>query len=118
MATSVMFMLVADLPARGQERIACSERPASHDYWSWREIEGRRCWFVGHRTMPKAQLYWRRGDDGRNSERAARTPDHVRITDRVNPVRSDRVPTQAVREPTVLMPYPPVGDTFPRRWRN
>jgi hypothetical protein len=27
-------------------------------YWSWREIDGRRCWYRGKPGKPKAELYW------------------------------------------------------------
>jgi hypothetical protein len=27
-------------------------------YWSWREIEGRRCWYKGHRRIDKKLLSW------------------------------------------------------------
>jgi hypothetical protein len=27
-------------------------------YWSWRLIDGRRCWYVGKPNKPKTQLHW------------------------------------------------------------
>ena len=38
--------------------IECRERPATREYWSWREIDGRRCWFKGHHSLPKKLLSW------------------------------------------------------------
>lgn len=64
----VALTLVAD-KALPRERIVCSERPASSKYWSWREIDGRRCWFEGHRSMPKEMLYWRAHDVERTPDR-------------------------------------------------
>ena len=40
------------------ETIECRERPETHEYWSWREIDGRRCWFKGHRSISKKLLSW------------------------------------------------------------
>jgi hypothetical protein len=110
MAASFAFMLIADLPAHGQERTACSERPISREYWSWREIEGRRCWFVGRATMPKSMLYWRQPDARAPTPRVA---DSVRIDDRARAVRSDNG-AQPVTEPK---PMRAAVDLFPRVWR-
>ena len=38
--------------------IECRERPETREYWSWREIDGRRCWFKGHHSLPKKLLSW------------------------------------------------------------
>jgi hypothetical protein len=40
------------------ETIECRERPETREYWSWREIDGRRCWFKGHRSISKKLLSW------------------------------------------------------------
>ena len=40
------------------EAIECREKPETREYWSWREIDGRRCWFKGHRSLPKKLLSW------------------------------------------------------------
>lgn len=29
-----------------------------HHGWSWREIDGRRCWYPGHRGYSKTRLHW------------------------------------------------------------
>ena len=39
--------------------IECRARPGDRNsYWSYREIDGRRCWYRGHRRMAKSQLHW------------------------------------------------------------
>lgn len=103
MAASVAFILVAELPTHGQqERIACSERPLStREYWSWREIEGRRCWFVGRATMPKSMLFWRRND-----ERAGGVDHSGGVPERRVPVRNTNAHTLAL------------SDDFSRRWQT
>jgi hypothetical protein len=35
-----------------------STKPPDREWWSWREIEGRRCWYRGARNKPKAELRW------------------------------------------------------------
>jgi hypothetical protein len=44
--------------AKAETIIECRERPETREYWSWREIDGRRCWFKGHRSLPKKLLSW------------------------------------------------------------
>ena len=58
-AALVSFVAIAPPePAAAQEAIECRARPESREYWSWREIEGRRCWFKGHRRIDKKLLSW------------------------------------------------------------
>jgi hypothetical protein len=34
-------------------------RPSSaHGYWSWRLIDGRKCWYLGKTMISKSQLQW------------------------------------------------------------
>src|SRR6516162_6481408 len=34
-------------------------------HWSWREIDGRRCWFKSHGAMPpKSELRWAKEETG------------------------------------------------------
>jgi len=48
--------LSADIPEG--ERVRCRDTPGDGSYWSWREINGRRCWYRGNAGKPKAELYW------------------------------------------------------------
>jgi hypothetical protein len=38
--------------------VECRERPDRTTYWSYRIIDGDRCWYKGHRVISKSQLYW------------------------------------------------------------
>jgi hypothetical protein len=43
--------------------IRCQDAPGSAQpavYWSWREVEGKRCWFISVRgaTPPKSAFTW------------------------------------------------------------
>ena len=46
------------VPTAKAETIECRERPETREYWSWREIDGRRCWYKGHRSISKKLLSW------------------------------------------------------------
>jgi hypothetical protein len=36
----------------------CQERAGSGGWWSWREIDGRRCWYQGKVVKEKSELSW------------------------------------------------------------
>ena len=37
---------------------SCSVGPASRGYWSWRMIDGRKCWYEGKPMLSKSMLVW------------------------------------------------------------
>jgi hypothetical protein len=61
---SVLLLLYAydQAYAGGEERgarIACrAERGSDRTHWAWREIDGRRCWYIGYPNKPKHELHW------------------------------------------------------------
>jgi hypothetical protein len=50
-------MILAALPAFA---IDCHVAPPGErsGKWSWRQIDGRQCWYQGERGMPKSELRW------------------------------------------------------------
>jgi hypothetical protein len=36
----------------------CSGAPASRGHWSWRLIDGRKCWYAGKAVIAKSSLRW------------------------------------------------------------
>jgi len=40
--------------------IPCQTGKTGDAYWSWREIDGRRCWYQGRPGKAKDQLYWQK----------------------------------------------------------
>ena len=51
-ALSIMGMAAA------QATRACSTAAVSHGYWSWRLIDGRKCWYEGRPGLSKSLLAW------------------------------------------------------------
>jgi hypothetical protein len=43
-----------------QQRVACSSQKNGGGYWSWREVDGRRCWYPGRAGKSKTELHWSR----------------------------------------------------------
>jgi len=45
--------------AEAQAKQSCSVAPPSgHGYWSWRLIDGRKCWYEGKPMLSKSMLEW------------------------------------------------------------
>jgi hypothetical protein len=38
--------------------LECRSRPEDKTYWSWRLIDGRKCWYRGSARIDKRQLQW------------------------------------------------------------
>lgn len=51
-ALSIMGMAAA------QAKQACSTAAPPHGYWSWRLIDGRKCWYEGRPGLSKSLLEW------------------------------------------------------------
>jgi hypothetical protein len=38
--------------------VPCHSSKDGDGYWSWREVDGRRCWYPGRPGKPKTELFW------------------------------------------------------------
>jgi hypothetical protein len=72
-----LVVLAADL-GRGGDAVACSAAPGRDAYWSWREIDGRRCYYAGRPGKPKTELYWRSVGPSRAAPVRAGQPEAAR----------------------------------------
>jgi len=84
--------------------IECRSSPPkpAKEYWAWREIDGRQCWYAGKPGMDKAKLHW-------NSEATVR-PRQAAPSDgvRARPIPADPVPAEPPpAEPILPAPEPP-----------
>jgi len=55
-----------------------TERGDRHLYWSWRQIDGRRCWYAGPPGVSKAALHWARLHPREEERPRARRRQHPR----------------------------------------
>jgi hypothetical protein len=74
-----------------QAMTACREAPAGKTYWSWREIDGRRCYYEGRITLPKSELHW--GDAPAKSRAIA--PESTTRSERANRAESTMIRERA-----------------------
>jgi len=88
------MLLAADLPV---PIVECHAEKGYGSGWSWREIDGRRCWYIGPRDKPKSELRW-----------------HPRP---FVPPRRERVPVKIESDsPRPDGPPPAEPGAFDRRW--
>lgn len=89
------YLLTADTPSS----VTDCHRDKSNDgsYWSWRVIDGAKCWYRGRPGRPKTELHWTVVDDTPSSSVAER--------DRVYPDH-DPAPAAAASPAAVATPEP------------
>lgn len=58
-AASVAAFLLIGLPTAHAKQcsVAMPSNPQGH-WWSWRVIDGRKCWYEGRAMIPKSLLQW------------------------------------------------------------
>jgi hypothetical protein len=111
MPSMALAGLLAALPifviATAEAKQTCSATAGAGSYWSWRLIDGRKCWYEGKPMLSKAQLEW--------PAEAARAPARTEEADAEPPSlrteqRGDPMDAQAKmqNEPT----------TFEALWRS
>jgi hypothetical protein len=71
-------VMLADV-SHGRDVMECSAMrgPTNAAYWAWRDVDGRKCWYVGRPGKPKSELYWGRTIPPDTSVRAKRPQDAV-----------------------------------------
>lgn len=62
------YLLTADTPSSATD--CHSDKSNDSSYWSWRVIDGRKCWYRGRPGRPKTELRWQSVDDSAPSSAA------------------------------------------------
>jgi hypothetical protein len=98
--TTFPFISISTAQAKQQ----CSAAPSDqHGYWSWRMIDGRKCWYEGKPMLSKSLLEW-------PAQISAQPDSRVGPTGPVSEKRGDPLEAQALE----LAP----SDTFDALWRE
>jgi hypothetical protein len=92
------FATVEISPAQAKQKCTGTRPSDPHRYWSWRLIDGRKCWYEGKPMLSKSSLEW--------PARASAQPksDGERASVLGNPLDSQAWATND-------------SDTFETRWR-
>jgi hypothetical protein len=107
-STVFFAVCIATLPfiatSTAQTKQQCrAAAPSDHGYWSWRIIDGRKCWYEGKPMLSKSLLEW----PAQTPERPASSTE---LSSAVAEKRSDPLDAQAwERAPS---------DTFEALWRE
>jgi hypothetical protein len=90
--------------------IECQARKPSkaREWWSFREIEGRNCWYAGRPGKPKSELYWPSKSSPRSVEREEQKPLEG----------PPQVPSEGPAPPniSILRVIPTTSSSFEDRW--
>jgi hypothetical protein len=56
-AISLFYLIMSSVVANATE---CQSRAGdtSESRWTWRMVDGRKCWYKGSRRLPKSSLHW------------------------------------------------------------
>jgi len=105
------------MPAPGMVECETQKPPSAREYWSWREVMGKKCWYQGYPGKPKAQLFW-----PAVHEEPAPTPRQPTIKlIKTRPVNQPPVPVEPqleTREPESTTPLNlPAPGSFEDRWQ-
>jgi hypothetical protein len=55
---SVTLLSIPMTTALAKQQCSSSIASNPHGYWSWRIIDGRKCWYEGKPMLPKSSLEW------------------------------------------------------------
>jgi hypothetical protein len=111
LSSILLAAFVAGLVIAGavEAKQQCSVSAAKQGYWSWRMIDGRKCWYEGKPMLSKAMLEW-------TAESAAQPDIKADTTAGVAP--ESRYP-ESHGDPMDAQAYAPaVSPTFEALWRD
>jgi len=73
-ALIAMLFSMSMTAAFAKQQCSASMPPNTHGYWSWRLIEGRKCWYEGKPMLAKSSLEWSAQAQSNSDEKVAETP--------------------------------------------
>lgn len=96
-------------------------------WWSYRIIEGRKCWYEGKPGLSKNLLGWAEKDSAEASPKVSPRPSRKEVADAVSAKRRDPLDAQAWSPKEAVQPWVPeepvqarapnyVPDTFEALW--
>jgi hypothetical protein len=57
-ALTVILFSMPNATALAKQQCSASVPSDPHGYWSWRIIDGRKCWYLGKPMLSKSSLEW------------------------------------------------------------
>jgi hypothetical protein len=100
-AASIATLLLIGLPAQAKQCSAARPSNPHGQWWSWRSIDGRKCWYEGRAMIPKSSLQW--AAQASAQSKAGATPKSVQ--------------PETANDPLDSQASVPDADSFESRWR-
>jgi len=99
------------MPAsRAKQQCSTAMPPDPHGYWSWRLIDGRKCWYEGKPMLAKSSLEW--------PDEASAKADSIERNTGVVPEKPANPFDSQAWAPASQAVAPEVLPTFEARWRD
>jgi hypothetical protein len=58
-ARTTLALIILVIASDAVTALECyASAPRDHQHWSWRQIDGRRCWYAGPPGVSKSKLRW------------------------------------------------------------
>lgn len=101
----------------------CSVSTGKHGYWSWRMIDGRKCWYEGKPMLSRAMLEWpaeRAAQPDIRADTKSAAPESRRTESRrAESQRSESRRPESHGDPMDAQAYAPAdSSTFEALWRD
>jgi hypothetical protein len=80
------LIVVLLCPRAASAAVICHSRKGDDSGWSWRLIDGRKCWYRGRHRLHKTQLHWPNLRPLRPPTPAAAAPRLISVIETANPL--------------------------------
>jgi hypothetical protein len=84
----IIAMLLGCCTAAAEAKQACQTKPDTKTHSAWRTIDGKQCWYRGHRGLARENLYW----TGHTRKQTTRVARHHKAPEEAVPLPPSRPP--------------------------
>ena len=74
MKKTLLVALTLVLTPPSASALTCKPAKQGPGYWSYRIVDGKRCWYPGHTTIAKSRLHWTKAKAVAIARRSAKRP--------------------------------------------
>lgn len=105
----VAVLLLLEMPQAEAKQQCSAAKPSSSNgkWWSYRIVDGRKCWYEGKPGLSKDLLGWSEKDSPEASPRASAQPSRKQVADAVSAKRRTPLDAQAWAPKDAVPPWAP-----------
>ena len=110
-----IFLLIIFIPTSAGA-LECKSSTDSRSYWTYRIIDGKRCWYRGHKVLSKSQLRWSKKEIDPKLPSVA--PAHRAQVKTVKPTDFNEIDALADKQSGPMIMFPELADKLDalKRW--